>query len=130
MKGKSSIFRKACGIGAAFVAAAFLAFIEWAFAKSWLTEKWMYIPPYVSGVGAACLLMGALAFRTRPSISSRIQAASSVLVTLMAFLFLVEITPIAQGNNDSGEVFWFVMLPAIFLTAYAYSAHRIVLPRE
>jgi hypothetical protein len=36
---------------------------------------------------------------------------------------LIEITPIAQGNYDSGEVFWFLMLPMILSFAQASVAY-------
>jgi len=68
---------------------------------------------------AVVLLIVSILLQSRKSLMLALIIAASAASVLMTCWFLVEITPIAQGNNDSGEVFWFVVFPAIGLFIYA-----------
>jgi Na+/H+-translocating membrane pyrophosphatase len=104
---------------AALLAAMFLTWLEWAFVRSWSDERAMYVPVIVSAFGTVFLLVGVYFIRRNKRFSLQINTWASGVITTMAVLFLIEIVPIAQGNNDSGEVFWLIVLPAIGLFAHA-----------
>ena len=105
----------------AIFAGLFLIWIEEAFVRSWSNDRWMYLPVIVSAVAMLCLLVSFLPFAALHKLRFRI-AGSGLLVFAVA-CFLIEIIPIATGNNDSGEVFWIVMLPAILLSVYLYFSY-------
>jgi FtsH-binding integral membrane protein len=104
----------------ALLAGSFLAWLEWGFIRSWSNGQLMYGPPIGSVIGIVGLLFGLCLAKKYQHLSLRINTYASAVLILMATIFLVEIIPIAQGNNDSGEVFWFIVLPAIWLFIYAY----------
>jgi hypothetical protein len=109
----------------AIAATVFCSWLEWVFVRSWSNQKPMYFPSLVTAV-AAVILMGSIVFRSERMLA--LQTASAATSILMACWFLIEIIPIASGNNDSGEVFPFVALPMVGLFVYAcvsYSKLRV-----
>jgi hypothetical protein len=100
----------------------FLALLESLFIRSWSNSKIMYLPSVITLVAALFLTVSTL-IRSRTALRLKLVTVASVASILMTCLFLLEIVPIAQGNNDSGEVFWFVVLPTIGLLAYAYFSY-------
>jgi hypothetical protein len=107
----------------ALLAGLFLVWLEWGFTRSWSNVGSMYGPPIGSAIAVLGLSAALIIGRIQLGLSQRISTYAAAVLVLMAFCFLIEITPIAQGNNDSGEVFWFIVLPAIWLTIYAYRSH-------
>ena len=102
------------------LAACFLIWLEVGFIRSWSNSFSMYTPPLISVLAMLFLLGSSLSLRRRLAFAFRINAVAATIIVTMALLFLVEIIPIAQGNNDSGEVFWFIVLPAIGISVFAY----------
>ena len=117
------IIRKMHSVAAVFAtfAGLFLIWIEEAFVRSWSNDRWMYFPALVSAVATLCLLVSFLPFADLHKL--RLRIASSGLLVFAVACFLIEIIPIATGNNDSGEVFWIVALPAILLSIYFYFSY-------
>jgi putative effector of murein hydrolase LrgA (UPF0299 family) len=101
----------------------FLAWLEWGFIRSWSKVQIMYAPSLGSALGVAALFAGLCLIPVNKRLSIQFNAYASVFLVVMAFLFLAEIVPIAQGNNDSGEVFWLIVLPAIGLLAHAHRSY-------
>jgi len=99
--------------------AIFSTFIEWLWVHGWSSSKAMCIPPAVSTLGTLGLFVGPYSISFFPRQALRISLVSSVLVIACVALFLVEIQSIAAGNNDSGEVFPLVFLPAIWVLVFA-----------
>jgi hypothetical protein len=93
--------------------------IEGAWVRGWSNNLAMYIPVAISLV-ASCALVGGLLFLRGYLLESLwIESASSICICICVLIFLFEIQPIAAGNNDSGEVFLLVFLPAIWLSVFA-----------
>lgn len=102
----------------AVFAGAFITLIEVLFVRSWSSSRSMYFPPLVSAVATVCLFVSAVLSRLEHFVVPYLSMAGSGVLVLMSMCFFVEITPIAQGNNDSGEIFWFVAFPTILLFVY------------
>jgi hypothetical protein len=116
MPSKSLGWRYLAATIVATAATMFSGWLEAAFVRSWSNEKLMYFPSLVTAVAAVVLIPSVVLRSERMLI---FQTASAIASVLMTCWFLVEIIPIASGNNDSAEVFPFVALPAIGLFAYA-----------
>jgi hypothetical protein len=84
----------------------------------------MYIPALISLVATCALIGGLLILRFYKRTSLWLEATSSFCVVICVLAFLLEIQPIAAGNNDSGEVFPLVFLPGVWLLAYAILSSR------
>jgi drug/metabolite transporter superfamily protein YnfA len=84
----------------------------------------MYLPVILSLVASCALIGGVFALWVHTRQSLRIEVASSICITVCVFAFLVEIQPIAAGNNDSGEVFPLVFLPGLWIGAHAILSRR------
>jgi hypothetical protein len=102
----------------ATLASIFIAWIEDGFIRSWSKVGWMSLPVVVSALASIVLI--ATLFPIRSLLTIRLRVWSLMLSVASVFCFLIEITPIAQGNNNSGEVFWIVTLPALLLLICAY----------
>jgi hypothetical protein len=107
----------------ALFAGLFLAWLEWSFLRSWSNVGSMYGPPIGSAIGVIGLLTALLVIPRYKNYSLQLGTYVSGIIVLMAFWFLIEITPIAQGNNDSGEVFWFIVLPTIWLLTHTFRSY-------
>ena len=94
-------------------AGAFMTLIEALFVRSWSNTSPMYFPPTMSAIATLCLFNCIFLLRSNYRRALYLSLASSGTLVTMALCFFVETLPITQGNNDSGEVFWLVMLPAI-----------------
>jgi energy-coupling factor transporter transmembrane protein EcfT len=79
----------------------------------------MYTPVAISFAASCALIGGLLVVRSKPWHALWIGTVSSACIVVGVLAFLVEIQPIAAGNNDSGEVFPFVFLPAIWIFGFA-----------
>jgi hypothetical protein len=78
----------------------------------------------IASAGATlCLLLGTLLFRLRYRAILYVAGVGSVILTLTMLELLVRITPTAQGNNDSGEIFWFLVLPMVLFFSQAFLAY-------
>jgi hypothetical protein len=93
------------------------------FVRSLNFAPWIYVWGLSSVVATLCLLVAISKVRSQSKIPVVIGAAGSVVFFLASIPMLIEITPIAQGNYDSGEVFWFLMLPMILSFAQASVAY-------
>ncbi len=106
------------------LAAIFATWIEYEWIRGWSNTLLMYAPVVLSLL-ATCALIGGLFplwIRTRRSL--HVEITSSICISVCVFAFLVEIQPIAAGNNDSGEVFPFVFLPGVWIAAHAILCRR------
>jgi hypothetical protein len=114
---------KAHSIGAvlAILGGLFLSLIEVGFIRSWSNDRWMNLPCVISVIATVLLFLSLLPFADLSKLRMRI-LCSGLLVFSVAY-FLIEIISIATGNNDSGEVFWIVVLPAILLFTYLYFSY-------
>ena len=81
----------------------------------------MYVPVVASVFATVGLIVSVLPMSAH--LRLRLAIGASFLLVLSVLYFLVEITPIASGNNDSGEVFWIVMIPAILLCAFSFFSY-------
>jgi hypothetical protein len=104
-------------------AALFLAWLEDLFVRSWAADStFMYFPAFVTAVAALVIVISTFLYSRRVLMLWFIVAASVAAVSMTCW-FLLEIIPIAQGNNDSGDIFWFVVLPSIALSIYAFVSY-------
>ncbi len=101
------------------LAAILVTAIEWLWISGWSNKLAMYTPVAISFAASCALIGGLLVVRSKPWHSLWIGTISSVCVVVGTLSFLVEIQPIAAGNNDSVEVFPFVFLPAIWIFGFA-----------
>jgi len=107
----------------AFLAALFVLAVLVLFVRSLTFAPWIYIWALASAAATLCLLLAMFSVRSASNIPVIIGAAGSAVFFLASVAMLVAITPIAQSNNDSGEVFWFLMLPMILSFAQASAAY-------
>ncbi len=104
----------------AIVSGICLSAIEWLFVGAWFTTRSAYAVPAASFACTGLVILGlALEPRTR-TVALRIAAFGAGALVLCVLMFLVQIEPIAQGNNDSGEVGALLLPPAVILFAYAF----------
>jgi len=106
----------------ALLAGAWLAWLEGAFLTSWMPNDRVHLIPIFTGIATAGLLAGMVLLRLSKRLAFATIAVSSGLAAFFVLVFIGQIAPVAQGNNDSGEVFWPVALPGLVLAAYGYCA--------
>ncbi len=104
------------------LAGSFLAWLEGAFVESWMYDKHANLSSIATGAATLFLLIGLILLRSSQQYALRLIAISAAAAALCVVVFLVQISPVAQGNNDSGEVFWPVVLPGILLATYGFWA--------
>ncbi len=85
--------------------------------------RWAYVWLFASAFSVVCLMIAMLPLRSRSSGSLYAGMFASAVLTITGIAMLVEITPTAQRNNDSGEIFWFIMIPIIIFFMQASAAY-------
>ncbi len=96
-----------------------LASIEWLFIRSWTMGEFAYFTPAFSAAGTCMMVVGFAPSVQTNRLPMRIAGFGAGLGVLAVLVFCIQIIPIAQGNNDSGEVVVLLILPAILLFAYS-----------
>jgi hypothetical protein len=107
--------------GLTLLAGLFTIWIQVRFVLPVPTGSSAYIRLIASVTATLCLLVGLIPFRS--IVTFYAAGIGSTILALTMLELLVRITPIAQGNNDSGEVFWFLMLPMILFFSQASLAY-------
>ncbi len=102
----------------------FLFWIEDAFARSWFLAPYKSWPARSTGLMSLVIAVSSLLYFIRPRFVLFVNSAASGTISIMVLCFLVSITEIARGNNDSGDVFWIVVLPGIVCAIYSYISFR------
>ena len=106
------------------LAAIFVTWIEYEWIRARSKSPPMYLPVALSLVASCGLIGGVFALWIRTRQSLQIETISSVCIAVCVLAFLVEIQPIAAGNNESGEVFPLVFLPGLWVVAHAILSRR------
>jgi hypothetical protein len=93
------------------------------FIRSLNFAPWIYIWGLSSAISTFCLLVAIFMIRSANKIPVVVGAVGSATFFIASIAMMIKIAPIAQGNNDSGEVFWFLGLPMILTFVQASSAY-------
>jgi hypothetical protein len=102
----------------------FLFWIEDAFARSWFLPPYKSWPARTTGLMALVIVVSSLLYLMRPRFVLLVNSAASGTIAIMVICFLASILDIAQGNNDSGDVFWPVVLPGIVSATYSFRSYK------
>lgn len=102
----------------------FLLWIEDAFARSWFLSPYISWPARTTGLMSLVILVSSLLYFMCPRFVLFVNAVASGMIALMVICFLASIFDIARGNNDSGDVFWFVVLPGIVSATYSFNSYK------
>ncbi len=99
--------------GLALFAGLFITGIQVVFVLPVPTGSYAYFRLITCAGATLCLLLGTFLFRLNYQAIFYVAGAGSVILILNMLELLVRITSTAQGNNDSGEIFWFLVLPMV-----------------
>jgi hypothetical protein len=108
--------------GLALLSGIWLTGLEWLFIEGWFSGRLVYVTPVLSLLATLGIVFGLVFLRSKKFALLKLVAMGAGALVLCVLMFIVEITPVAQGNNDSGEVVFLLIPSTVLLVAYAFYA--------